>query len=128
MMVRGLRRKVVLRMAIGDLLPKPLLRRRKHGFSIPLAGWLRRELRPLLLDTLSPQAIRRCGIFEPAEVARIIDDHLAGRRDLSRNLWGLLMFMVWHDRRHAAPPPIHPAVHSRTQRVPGLCHITEARA
>ncbi len=126
MKVRGLRRKVVLRAAVGDLLPRPLLRRRKHGFSIPLAGWLRRELRPLLLDTLSPRAIRRCGIFDPAEVARVIDDHLAGRRDLSRNLWGLLMFMVWHERSRAAPAPspVDPTMHSQGR----LRHITERRA
>jgi asparagine synthase (glutamine-hydrolysing) len=98
MKVRGLQRKRVLRRAVGGLLPPPLLRRRKHGFSIPAAAWLRGELRPLLLDLLSPAAVRRCGVFDPAAVAGLIDDHLAGRRDLSRNLWGLLMFMVWHER------------------------------
>ena len=115
MKVRGLKRKIVLRRAVRDLLPEPLLRRRKHGFSIPLAAWLRRDLCPLLLDVLSPQAVRRTGIFDPAEVRHLISEHLAGRRDLSRNLWGLLIFMVWHQR--FMDHPRAPAARQRPLRV-----------
>lgn len=106
MKLRGLQRKVILKRAVADLIPAPLLRRRKHGFSIPLAAWLRRDLRPLIEEALSPQALRRVGIFDPAEVARLLDDHLQARRDLSRNIWGLLMFTVWHERymQRAAQP------------------------
>jgi asparagine synthase (glutamine-hydrolysing) len=102
--LRGMQRKVVLRRAVSDLLPAPLLRRRKHGFSIPLAAWLRRDLRSLVADALAPAALRRVGIFDDREVGRLVDDHWCGRRDLSRNIWGLLMFMIWHDRYMARPP------------------------
>ena len=112
MKLRGLQRKVILKRAVTDLLPAPLLRRRKHGFSIPLAAWLRRDLRSLVADALAPEALRRSGIFDEREVGRLVDDHLCGRRDLSRNLWGLLMFMIWHDR-YMARPPAHGAMRSR---------------
>lgn len=104
MKLHGMRRKVILKHAVRDLLPASLLRRRKHGFSIPLAAWLRRDLRSLLADALSPERLRRVGIFDSDEVGRLLRDHIEARRDLSRNLWGLLMFMIWHDRYMARAP------------------------
>ena len=104
MKLRGLKRKLILKRAVRDLLPASLLRRRKHGFSVPLAAWLRRDLRPLMLDALCGEGVRRCGLFDPKEVRRLIEEHVSGRRDLSRNLWGLLMFMVWHHKYMERPP------------------------
>jgi asparagine synthase (glutamine-hydrolysing) len=97
-MVRGLRKKVLLRKAIAPLVPAPLLRRRKRGFSIPAAAWLRGELEPFARDTLSDEAVRRQGFFDPAAVRRIVEDHVSGKEDLSRQLWGLLAFTLWHER------------------------------
>ncbi|HEX9350467.1 MAG TPA: asparagine synthase (glutamine-hydrolyzing) [Gaiellaceae bacterium] len=96
--VRGLRKKVLLRKAAAPLVPPELLRRRKRGFSIPAAAWLRGELEPFARETLSAAALRRQGFFRPEAVSRLIDDHVAGREDLSRQLWGLLAFTLWHER------------------------------
>ncbi len=102
--VRGLRKKVLLRKAAAPLVPPELLRRRKRGFSIPAAAWLRGELEPFARDTLSSDTLRRQGFFEPAVVTRLIDDHVAGREDLSRQLWGLLSFTLWHERHVEQTP------------------------
>jgi asparagine synthase (glutamine-hydrolysing) len=96
--VRGLRKKVLLRKALAPLVPAPLLRRRKRGFSIPAAAWLRGELEPFARDTLSSDRLRRQGFFDPGTVRRILDDHISGKQDLSRQLWGLLAFTLWHER------------------------------
>jgi asparagine synthase (glutamine-hydrolysing) len=102
--VRGLRKKVLLRKAISPLVPTPLLRRRKRGFSIPAAAWLRGELEPFARDTLSDEALRRQGFFDPAAVRGILDDHVSGKEDLSRQLWGLLAFTLWHERHVESAP------------------------
>ncbi|MGH2920839.1 MAG: asparagine synthase (glutamine-hydrolyzing), partial [Gaiellaceae bacterium] len=102
--VRGLRKKVLLRKAVAPLVPAPLLRRRKRGFSIPAAAWLRGELEPFARDVLSERALRRQGFFEPAVVARLLDDHVSGKEDLSRQLWGLLAFTLWHERHVESAP------------------------
>jgi len=105
--VRGLRKKVLLRKAAAPLLPPELLRRRKRGFSIPAAAWLRGELESFARATLSPEVVRRQGFFSPEVVTRLIDDHVAGREDLSRQLWGLLAFTLWHERHvEQAPGPL----------------------
>jgi asparagine synthase (glutamine-hydrolysing) len=96
--VRGLAKKRLLRKAVEPLLPREVVHGRKRGFSIPAAAWLRGELEPFARETLSAETLRRQGYFEPAVVARLIDDHVAGREDLSRQLWGLLAFTLWHER------------------------------
>jgi asparagine synthase (glutamine-hydrolysing) len=101
---RGLRKKVVLRKAVAPLLPPPLLRRRKRGFSIPAAAWLRGELEPFARDTLSAATLKRQGYFDPAVVRRVLDDHVSGKEDLSRQLWGLLGFTLWHERHVERAP------------------------
>jgi asparagine synthase (glutamine-hydrolysing) len=102
--VRGLRKKVLLRKAVAPLVPKPLVRRRKRGFSIPAAAWLRGDLQPFARETLAEATVRRQGYFEPRAVRRILDDHVAGKEDLSRQLWGLLAFTLWHERHLERTP------------------------
>jgi hypothetical protein len=41
-------------------------------------------------------------------VGRLLDDHVAGREDRSRQLWGLLAFTLWHER-HVERTPHEPA-------------------
>jgi asparagine synthase (glutamine-hydrolysing) len=104
--VRGLSKKVLLRKAAEPLLPREVVHGRKRGFSIPAAAWLRGELEPFARATLSPDTLRRQGFFEPSVVSRLIDDHVQGREDRSRQLWGLLAFTLWHERHVEQAPPV----------------------
>jgi asparagine synthase (glutamine-hydrolysing) len=96
--VRGFSKKRLLRSAVEPLLPQQVVHGRKRGFSIPAAAWLRGELEPFARETLSPATLRRQGLLEPAAVTRVLDDHVAGREDLSRQVWGLLAFTLWYER------------------------------
>jgi asparagine synthase (glutamine-hydrolysing) len=104
--VRGLSKKVLLRKAAEPLLPREVVHGRKRGFSIPAAAWLRGELAPFARATLSTETLRRQGYFEPAAVHRLIDEHVAGAEDRSRQLWGLLAFTLWHERHVEQEPPL----------------------
>ena len=96
--VRGLAKKVLLRKAVEPLLPRSVVHGRKRGFSIPAAAWLRGDLERFARETLAPAVLERQGFFQAAEVQRLIDLHVARREDLSRQLWGLLAFTLWHER------------------------------
>src|SRR3954470_2564351 len=96
--VRGLSKKRLLRKAVEPLLPDQVVHGRKRGFSIPAAAWLRGELVPFARETLSRATLERQGFFRPEAVQRVLDAHVAGREDLSRQLWGLLAFTLWHER------------------------------
>jgi asparagine synthase (glutamine-hydrolysing) len=95
--VRGLSKKRLLRKAVEPLLPSEVVDGRKRGFSIPAAAWLRGELKPFARETLAPETIRRQGFLKPQAVTHVLDDHIAGRADLSRQLWGLLAFTLWYE-------------------------------
>jgi asparagine synthase (glutamine-hydrolysing) len=103
--VRGLSKKVLLRKAAEPLLPREVVHGRKRGFSIPAAAWLRGELAPFARATLSSETLRRQGFFDPVVVSRLIDDHVDGAEDRSRQLWGLLAFTLWHERHVEQTPP-----------------------
>ncbi len=98
------RKKVLLRAAAAPLVPAPIVRGRKRGFSIPAAAWLRGELHELARDVLSPETLRRQGFFDAPAVQRVLDRHAAGREDLSRQIWGLLAFTLWHASQVERPP------------------------
>ena len=96
MKIRNGRRKHVLKRAVADLLPESILDRRKQGFGVPLAAWFRGGLTDIFSDVLRSPRARQRGYFEPVAVDRVLDEHLAGRRDRSLQLWQLLMFELWH--------------------------------
>src|SRR5215211_142181 len=96
--IRGFQKKRLLRRAVAPLLPKEIVRGRKQGFSIPVAAWLRGDLEPFARDVLSAETIERQGCLNPETVTRVLDDHVAGREDLSRQIWGLLSFTLWFER------------------------------
>jgi len=102
--VRGLAKKRLLRKAAEPLLPARIVHGRKRGFSIPAAAWLAGELEPFARDTLSADVLRRQGFFRHEPVRRLLDEHVAGKQDWSRQLWGLLAFTLWFERRGSASP------------------------
>jgi asparagine synthase (glutamine-hydrolysing) len=102
--VRRLRKKVLLRKAVEPLVPAKILGGRKRGFSIPAAAWLRGELEPFARETLSAATLRHQGFFRPEAVKRLLDNHVARREDLSRQLWGLIAFTLWHERHVERTP------------------------
>jgi asparagine synthase (glutamine-hydrolysing) len=104
--VRGLSKKVLLRKAAAPLLPREVVHGRKRGFSIPAAAWLRGELEPFARETLSPETLRSQGFFQPEPVTRLLDEHVAGAQDWSRQLWGLLAFTLWYERHVEQEPPV----------------------
>lgn len=95
MKVRGLTTKVILKRAVRDLVPEPLLRQRKQGFSMPVGRWFRGTLgdsaRPLLLDGEA----RRRDLWDMTFVGWMLDEHQAGRHDFGHRLWSLLVFETW---------------------------------
>ena len=102
--VRGLGKRV-LRRALAASFPRAAARP-KHGFDVPLGPWLRGPLRGLLLDTLSPEAVRRRGLLRARAVTRMVEAHLRGRGDHSRKLFALMVLEMWMRRWTAPPSPV----------------------
>ena len=93
--LRGLSRKRVLREAMRDLVPEPILRRRKHGFGVPLDRWLRTDLRPYLEQTLGAADARVRAHLASEPVHAMIADHVRGAANHGDALWTLLTLEVF---------------------------------
>lgn len=93
---RGQTQKYILRKLAERVgVPRDVLYRRKQGFALPLARWMRNELKDLIVTVLlEPQTMQR-GYFNPRAIRRLLDEHLSGRRDHSPRIWRLLMFELW---------------------------------
>ena len=63
--LRGHKTKYILKKAVHELLPPFVTKRGKKGFGVPVAEWLKEKLRPLARDLLSPERVRRAGVFNP---------------------------------------------------------------
>jgi asparagine synthase (glutamine-hydrolysing) len=94
--LRGRTSKYVLRQVMRPHLPAETLAAPKRGFGVPIAVWLRGELRPLVEGiVLSEPALRR-GYLKPSAVRTLVADHLSGRADRAKQLWALLALELWH--------------------------------
>jgi asparagine synthase (glutamine-hydrolysing) len=112
MKLRGNTGKYLLKQVAQDLLPASVMNKPKQGFAIPVARWLRNELRPLLQDIIGSRSFRERGLFQQAGVQQCFDRHLAGTHDASEPLWLLLTYELWArrflDEVPAAPVPAAP--------------------
>ncbi|MGH9583831.1 MAG: asparagine synthase (glutamine-hydrolyzing) [Bryobacteraceae bacterium] len=93
--ISGRQTKRVLRHLMRKKIPSAILDRRKEGLDIPAHEWLRGALRPLLLDALSPDSVRRAGIFDPNAITALVSRHLNRESNLGYHLWGLLTLHLW---------------------------------
>jgi len=96
--VHGLATKWLFKKTVERLLPKENIYKKKEGFSIPIKHWLGKELKELMLETLSEERIREGGLFEYPAVRRMIGLHLQGRENYSHELWSLLVFELWRGK------------------------------
>jgi asparagine synthase (glutamine-hydrolysing) len=94
--LRGLKRKYILKQALEKALPREVIWRRKAGFGAPIRSWLRGALQPMIADLLSEEAVRRRGLFRPAEVQHIIATNASGREDWNLQVFQLLTLELWH--------------------------------
>src|SRR5262249_9192996 len=102
--VHGRRQKYILKRLMEGKLPPEILQRKKVGFDIPAHDWLRRELKPLLLDVISPAALSRTGLFRSAVLEPLVEDHLEGRINIGFHLWGLLILLLWMEKWQVQSP------------------------
>jgi asparagine synthase (glutamine-hydrolysing) len=87
--------KTLFREAIEGLFPPGFLDRPKMGFSIPVADWLQGQLATTVRARVAGGPLRASGWFNPGALTEICDQHVAGARDWSAQLWNLLMLAEW---------------------------------
>jgi asparagine synthase (glutamine-hydrolysing) len=96
--IRGWKQKFLLKALMRGKLPQAVLDRGKTGFDIPAHDWFRGPLRGLLMETLTPEAVRAAAVFDGAAIESLIRDHMERRTNAGYHLWGLLTLFLWMKR------------------------------
>jgi asparagine synthase (glutamine-hydrolysing) len=91
--------KHILKKVLQQYLPLHYVERPKQGFSLPIAEWLRDELRDWAEDLLNEHRLTQQGMFDAKAVRLIWRQHLTGWKDHKVLLWSLLMFQAWLEHK-----------------------------
>ena len=90
--------KIILKDTFEDIIPNELLTASKIGFVVPIAKWLRGELKADLVAELNRDLIIEQGLFNYKYVDRTLREHLTQKRNHFSKLWALYIFQKWHKR------------------------------
>ena len=91
-------KKRILREIAHEYVPQELLDRPKMGFAIPIAKWLKNELRDHVEEYLNEDRIEKQGIFNWAFIAKLKIGFYSGRKEYDSKLWYFLMFQMWYEK------------------------------
>jgi asparagine synthase (glutamine-hydrolysing) len=87
--------KSVLKTSLEGFLTEDTLYRKKMGFSVPLASWLRNEIAAVAEKYLLAENNGLSNFFSLSEIRGLWLEHQSGERDYSQELWSLLVFEIW---------------------------------
>jgi len=89
-------KKIILKEIACEMLPNPILKRPKKGFSVPLKEWFRTDLKHVISSIIKENASEIKSFFNLKFVKQIISIHQNGIADYSRIIWLLLNFVLWY--------------------------------
>jgi asparagine synthase (glutamine-hydrolysing) len=97
----------------GPLLPERIVHRKKKGFGIPTARWIRQELREtfrqLLIEDWRAESLP---MIDRREVRNLWEAHVSRRENHAKELWALSILAMWTRQREGSDSrvlPTHPA-------------------
>ncbi|WP_018934085.1 asparagine synthase (glutamine-hydrolyzing) [Gracilibacillus lacisalsi] len=86
--------KHILREAASGIVPDHVLNRKKLGFPVPIRHWLKNELYEWAINLIQESATDH--LLEKQIIFNLLEEHCKGKKDNSRKLWTVFMFMLWH--------------------------------
>ena len=94
--VKGNSRKHLLKEIVHEYVPKQIMDRPKMGFSVPVAKWLKEDLKYYKDEFMTEADFASHGLFKQSGVNHIINQFYKGDRNYNSLFWYLLMFQMWY--------------------------------
>ena len=107
--IKGFEKRYIFKQAMKNILPGQVLRKKKHGFGVPVSLWLLREphLESLMKDVVTDARTRQRGYFRPSFIDQVMRKHRSqDAKNFGEILWYVLMLELWH-REHFERKPHH---------------------
>lgn len=88
--------KYAFRECANRYLPKEVAEKKKLGFPVPIAKWLRQDsyYEKIKASFTSENAEK---FFHTDELVKMLDKHKAGKKDMSKKIWTVYMFLIWYE-------------------------------
>ncbi len=96
--VKGNSRKHLLKEIVHEYVPKQIMDRPKMGFSVPVAKWLKEDLKYYADEFMTETDFARHGLFKQSGVNHIMNQFYKGDRNYNSLFWYLLMFQMWYKK------------------------------
>ncbi|MDR3238701.1 MAG: asparagine synthase (glutamine-hydrolyzing) [Clostridiales bacterium] len=89
--------KYAFRRVAAKILPAQVAEKKKLGFPVPIRIWLRE---PRYYDKVKTYFVSAAAerYFHTDKLLKLLDDHQRGKRDYSRKIWTVFMFLIWYER------------------------------
>ena len=88
-------KKYLLKQLTHKYIPLNIMNRRKMGFGIPFGNWLKGNLKPLLLETVSEENLSKQDVLNKKYVLDLLDRYLSGKSTDDWQVWLIFIFMLW---------------------------------
>jgi asparagine synthase (glutamine-hydrolysing) len=98
--IRNGARKWMLKRILGKYVQQELFYLPKMGFGVPIGDWLRGPLRDWVEDQISTGRLKNEGFLNHQSIRNKWQQHLSGERNFQHQLWDVLMFQSWLDKRN----------------------------
>ena len=89
-------KKIILKNAFKKILPSDVMKRKKHGFDVPLDNWFRGELKQMAQEYLFAREYMN-DFFNVAILKEIWEKHQEGKVNYGTNIWALFIFSLWFE-------------------------------
>lgn len=86
--------KTILRKAARGIVPHHVLDRKKLGFPVPIRHWLKNEMYDWAKDIIRESETDY--LFDKEYLYTLLEEHRQSKRDHSRKIWTVLIFMIWY--------------------------------
>ena len=91
-------KKYPLRQIVHQYVPQQMMERPKMGFGIPIADWLKNELKGFVDEVTDTAFLEQQGIFNVDEIKKLYKQFYKGKEQLHTKIWYLLMFQMWYKK------------------------------
>jgi asparagine synthase (glutamine-hydrolysing) len=98
--LRGNIEKAVLKVAVKDIVPGPIIERPKSGMRVPVRYWFRGEMKRYARQVLSKRKLKQLGFFNTGYVRSLLKYNLNDIHGMrcGTKLWMLITFLLWHEQ------------------------------
>lgn len=94
--IKGIRTKYIFKEAMGSVLPKQILNRKKHGLSVPTNIWFRGKLKNYLFEIIFDKKTKSRGYFNFPHIEKLYKKYQQKNQPFDFQFWLILNFELWH--------------------------------